>query len=134
VEIGAGSGYWAWQLGQAGVDVTAYDPVPPGPDNDFNSHKLYHPVTTGDHQAAALHPDRALMLCWPSYGASFAKQALHAYQGDTLIYIGEGVGGCCADHRFFSNVDRDWVRIAKAPHHVTYWGIHCELTIYRRKT
>lgn len=33
VEIGAGGGYWAWQLQQAGVDVVAYDPYPPGPEN-----------------------------------------------------------------------------------------------------
>lgn len=29
VEIGAGTGYWAWQLSQRGVDVNAYDLHPP---------------------------------------------------------------------------------------------------------
>jgi hypothetical protein len=134
VEIGAGSGYWAWQLAQAGVDVAAYDPQPPGPGNAFNQHRLYHSVQTGDHEKAAEHPERALMLCWPSYGASFAKQALHHYRGDTVVYIGEGEGGCCADDRFHRILARDYEDEGRSPFHVTYWGIHCEMAVWRRKT
>lgn len=134
VEIGAGSGYWAWQMTQAGIDTIAYDPHPPGPGNQFNQHRLYHPVAVGNHEIAAYHPDRALMLCWPSYGASFAKQALHHYRGDTVIYIGEGEGGCCADDRFHRILERDYDEAARSPLHVTYWGIHCSLTVWRRKS
>lgn len=134
VEIGAGSGYWAWQLAQAGVDVAAYDPHPPGPDNMFNRHRLYHPVGGGDHEKSADHPGRALMLCWPSYGAPFAKQALHRYRGDTVVYIGEGEGGCCADDRFHRILERDFEEIGRSSFHVTYWGIHCDLTVSRRRT
>jgi hypothetical protein len=133
VEIGAGSGYWAWQLTQAGVDVAAYDPQRPGPNNQFNQHRLYHPVAEGDHEKAAEHPDRALMLCWPSYGAPFAKQALHTYQGDTLVYVGESEGGCCADDRFHRILRRDFAEADESPFHVTFWGIHCALTVWRRK-
>jgi hypothetical protein len=133
VEIGAGSGYWAWQLAQVGVAVAAYDPVPPGPDNSFNQHKLYHPVAEGDHGKAAEHPGRALMLCWPSCGASFAKEALHHYRGDTVIYIGEDEGGCCADERFHRILRRDFEHVGSSPKHVTYWGIHCDLSVWRRR-
>src|SRR4051794_21992422 len=31
VEIGAGTGYWAWLLAQAGADVLAYDRAPHAP-------------------------------------------------------------------------------------------------------
>lgn len=133
VEIGAGSGYWAWQLRQAGVDVVAYDPHPPGPENKFNQHRLYTDVLVGDDSAAANHPDRALMLCWPSYEDPFAKQALHAYQGDTVIYIGEGEGGCCADDRFHRILDRDFGEPEYSPWHVNWFGIHCYLRVSRRK-
>lgn len=134
VEIGAGSGYWAWQLTQAGVPVAAYDPHPPGPQNKFNQHRLYHPVMPGDHENAAQHPDRALMLCWPSYGAAFAKQALHHYRGDTVVYIGEGEGGCCADDRFHRILARDFDEAGCSPFHVNWYGIHCCLTVWRRKS
>jgi hypothetical protein len=35
VEPGAGGGYWAWQLSQAGADVIGYDPHPPGAGNRY---------------------------------------------------------------------------------------------------
>lgn len=133
VEIGAGAGYWAWQLAQVGVDVAAYDPHAPGVDNEFAKHGPYHPVRSGDHTAVALHPDRVLMLCWPSYGEPFAKEALHHYTGDTVIYIGEGEGGCCADDRFHRILRRDFKEIGSSPFHVTYWGIYCRLTAWRRR-
>ena len=77
--------------------------------------------------------DHALMLCWPSYCDPFAKQALHHYRGDTVIYIGESAGGCCADDRFHRILRRDFEHAGSSPKHVTYWGIHCDLSIWRRK-
>lgn len=133
VEIGAGSGYWAWQLAQAGIAVAAYDPHPPGPENKYVQHRLYHPVMPGDHTAAMRHPDRVLMLCWPCYGDPYANEALRAYGGDTVIYIGEGPGGCCADDEFHSALTEDFDEVDASPFHVTYWGIHCELTLYSRR-
>lgn len=133
VEIGAGSGYWAWQLAQAGVDVAAYDPHPAGDGNEFAKYGPYHPVSVGDQSAAADHGDRALMLCWPSYCSTFATEALKAYPGDMLIYIGEDWGGCCADDDFFKLLDKAWDKIGECPSHVTYWGIHCRLNAYTRK-
>jgi hypothetical protein len=133
VEIGAGSGYWAWQMAQAGIDVIAYDPEPPGPENRYNQHRVYHPVQIGDALCAADHPDRALFLCWPSYGDPWAAQALAAYRGDLLLFAGEGGGGCTADDDFFAMLDKDWEEVSSAPRHVTYWGIHCRLGAWTRK-
>lgn len=133
VEIGAGAGYWAWQLGQAGIDVAAYDPHEPGPENRFARHRLYTQVNPGDHTATGLHPDRALMLCWPSYGADFAELALRAYEGDMVIYIGEGESGCCADDGFFAALEAGFEESGSSPHHVTWDGIHCRLAVWRRR-
>lgn len=133
VEIGAGSGYWAWQLTQAGVNVVAYDPHPAGEGNEYAKHGTYYPVAVGDQSAAVGCGDRALMLCWPSYCASFAAEALKAYPGDLLIYIGEGWGGCCADDDFFKLLDTEWEEAGKCPSHMSYWGIHCRLSAYKRR-
>lgn len=133
VEIGAGSGYWAWQLRQAGTQVTAYDPHRPSPENPFVKHRTYIDVIEGDHTAAARHPEAALMLCWPSYGATFATRALAAYRGSTVIYIGEGEGGCCAEDEFHQALERDFEPGGVSPFHVTWPGIHCNLTVWRRK-
>jgi hypothetical protein len=134
VEIGAGSGYWAWQMVQVGIDVVAYDPHPPSPENKYATDRLYFPVEIGDEHVAANHPDRALLLCWPSYDSGFAASALKAYRGDTLVFVGEGHGGCTADDEFFELLDEGWDETSISPMHVSYWGIHCSATAYVRRT
>jgi hypothetical protein len=132
VETGAGTGYWAWQMEQAGISVAAYDPIEPAPGNHF-AKRSWATVLRDDHSAAKHHPDRALFLCWPSYSDPWAAQALASYTGDMLIYAGEGEGGCCADDEFFTLRDAEFEEIGDSPKHISYWGIHCYLTAYRRK-
>jgi hypothetical protein len=133
VEPGAGGGYWAWQLAQAGVNVVAYEPEHPD-DNKFVSGEPWYPVLRGDHGETAHHPDRSMLLCWPSYGQPWAAWSLAAYRGDQLFYVGEGEGGCCADDEFFSLLGAEWEEAGDCPAHVSYSGIHCYLTEYRRKS
>lgn len=45
---------------------------------------------------------RTLFLCWPPYNGAMAIEAVRAYQGDTVVYIGESYGGCTADDDFFT--------------------------------
>lgn len=133
VEIGAGGGYWAWQLRQAGLDVIAYDPREPGPSQGFfGLEQTYTGILRGDHTAAAWHPDRALMLCWPSR-ENWAAQALKLYRGDLLIYLGEERGQMTADDEFFDLRDDTFEYAGSSPFHVAFLGIHCALTAWRRK-
>lgn len=133
VEIGAGTGYWAWQLEQSGVDVAAYDPHPAGEDNSYCKAGPYTTVLADDASAVKHHQDRALLMVWPPYGGEHARHALSLYEGDLLIYAGEGHGGCTADDGFFELLDEEWDEVSIAPQHVTWWGIHCRLVAYTRK-
>jgi len=143
VEIGAGTGYWAWLLSQCGVDVVAYDLNPPSKggnkyhcppaDTGWTGHCEYHPIHQGDAMVSALHPDRALFLCWPPHSRDMAMVALAAYNGDTLFYCGEGLGGCNANDPFFAGLESDWELVADCEHHVSWSHIHDELSVYRRK-
>lgn len=134
VEVGAGSGYWAWQLAQAGVDIIAYEPTTPA-DNPFVvAAEPYYPLLRGDGSAAAKHPDRALFMSWPTYSDPWAAHALASYQGDLLVYVGEESGGCCGDDAFFELLDARWTEIEASPHHRTWWGINCRMVTYRRNT
>lgn len=133
VEVGAGTGYWAWQLEQAGVDVAAYDPHPPADDNPYCKAGTYTTVLRDDASAVKHHQDRALLMVWPPYGGEHARHALSVYEGDLLIYAGEGWGGCTADDGFYELLDAEWDEVSVAPQHVTWWGIHCRLAAYRRK-
>lgn len=159
VEIGAGGGYWAMLLQRRGVDVVAYDPQPPGVgDSDWHSGTAWTAVHLGDHTQTAEHPTRTLLLCWPSYDEPWPAQALEAFDGETVVYIGEGPGGCTADDRFHAllgepsncwhydddyneppclddcsaNVTPLFSNIADVA--IPQWaGIHDQLRVYRRR-
>jgi hypothetical protein len=131
VEIGAGSGYWAWQARQAGIDVIAYEPVAPSA-NTYTDGTEYLATVRAGHAAARDHPDRALLLCWPSHDESWATSTLHAYTGDLLVYIGEDRGGHCADDGFFQHLGRAWIPVAASARHVTWRHGHSTMTAYRR--
>src|SRR4051812_25298577 len=58
IEIGAGTGYWAWLLSQAGSDVVACDANVVAPPHWFA-------VREGGPGVLSEHSERALFLCWP---------------------------------------------------------------------
>lgn len=132
VEVGAGNGYWAWQLQQAGVDVIAYEPQKPE-DNHYVSVQPYVPLLCDDATAAARHGEQALFMSWPDWGGAWPEEALRAYEGDLVIYAGEGEGGACGDDKFFGMLAADWELIGHSPHHRTWWGVNCRLVAYRRQ-
>lgn len=134
VEIGAGTGYWAWQMSQYGVAVDAYDLVPDADRNPYISTvSAYHPVLAGDETAVRGYPGRALFLSWPVLGAGYPARLLSLYRGDLLIYAGEH-GGCCADEEFFTRLSAEWEPLSVSGSHVTWWGVHCVLTAYVRRS
>lgn len=82
VDVGAGTGYWARQITDAGGDVVAYDIDPPRPVlpigkgagvgvvvNHFHPNaSTFFPVLKGDGPEVVVgHADRVLFLCWPQY-------------------------------------------------------------------
>lgn len=129
VDVGAGTGYWAWYLRQFGlVDILSFDANPHY--NRF-ANGNWSPVLAGKASVSWEHPDRALMLVWPPHGTSMALEALKFYRGNMLVYVGEGKGGCTGDKGFFKRLERDWevYYVGDAPN----WpGIHTENTVYLR--
>lgn len=101
VEIGAGAGYWARMLREIGVDVIAYDPQPKdSPWHVAGEKGGWSEVLTGDHTAVIGHSDRTLLTVWPEYEALWSQQMLELYEGETVIYVGEGAGGCTGNDGF----------------------------------
>ncbi|GEL17671.1 hypothetical protein PA7_15080 [Pseudonocardia asaccharolytica DSM 44247 = NBRC 16224] len=86
LEVGAGAGYWAWQLRGRGVDVLAFDPDPHGRAG-WSSGRRWTGVGVGDHTAAAQHPGRTLLLCRPE--PEWGAAAVDAYRGRTIVYVGQ---------------------------------------------
>ena len=136
VEIGAGSGYWAYLLRKRGVDVLAYDRKPYRlyPREAWHHVPAWTGVLEGRARKAKKFPERALMLCWPPQRPlsrepmlrllrgerndpmppamapeRLAYDAITAYRGRTVIYIGQARNGCTATDEFFDVLERDWI-------------------------
>ena len=127
VEVGAGTGYWAWCVDQLGGVVAATDAEPPG--------STYRRVAAYDarrrvNAMVADELDAALLMVWPPHDDPMATDALEVYPGETVIYVGEGRGGCTADDRFHCLLHEDWelVETVDIP---TYLGLHDRLEVWR---
>ena len=150
VEMGAGTGYWAWQLSQLGIDMLCFDEAPP--DQVFTNHyhsprsgreqftgdfshlpaKIYHPIAQGTPEVLSNYPDRTLFLCWPPDASDMAVESLQAYSGRRLVYIGECEGGCNGDDAFFERLEQDWHEVAS--YEIVQWnGLHDYVTVYERE-
>lgn len=130
VEGGAGSGYWAHLLRERGVDVVAYDDAPY--ENNWVDGR-WTEVLVGSAAAMAQHGDRTLLLVWPPYNKSMALDHLLAHNGQTVIYVGEGLGGCTADHAFHHYLEDHFEKVEEV--NIPMWpGMHDGMEVWRRKS
>jgi len=128
----AGTGYWAFLLGQCGIDVVSYDASPK--DNPWHQkHPLWAPVAQGYGEVVIdNHPDRTLLLAWPPYSEPGGFRTVREYKGSRIIYIGEGSGGCTGDDDLHELLDDQWREVdVHTP--VQWWAIHDQITVYQRK-
>ena len=136
VEVGAGTGYLASRLEASGADIVATDKYPPHTDRNPYGWKHEHIKVKQMSAATAVkaHPDRNVLMSWPSYGKRWAYLAAKCIKKNChLLYIGEGPGGCTANDAFFKLMDTDFHRIDKGPLD-SFFGLHDELLIFKRHT
>ena len=86
IEIGAGTGYWAWLARQAGVKIEAFDRSAPG------AAPLWGEVKEGGTERLNASEGHNLFLCWPPLDEPLAEKALSEFKGRFLIYVGEHRG------------------------------------------
>lgn len=137
LEVGAGSGYWSYELSRAGADIIATDP---GEERYARIDeecgrwtKLWFPIEKlRAHKAIAKYPDRNLLMSWPSIGKQWSAHAANVFRGEYLIHIGEGHGGCTGCDQLYKAFNKLYEEVEE----VTlpqFFGIHDRLTVYRRK-
>jgi hypothetical protein len=73
-----------------------------------------------------------LMMCWPPHSDPMAYEALRAFKGDKLIYVGESDDGCNATDAFFELIEKEWVKI-KVINIPQWFGLHDSLYLYEKK-
>lgn len=102
VEMGAGTGYWAHLLREAGADVTAYDQRPVLGNGWCRG--AHFPVARGvplslrarDQRCQPLYRDHTLLLVWPPM-CDLLSRTLREFPGSRCVVVGEGPGGCTGD-------------------------------------
>ena len=114
IEVGAGTGYWAYELQQAGADVIATD-LCVGDDRTFDFEREWLPIEQAEAEDAAReHANRTLIIAWPddfNNPRGWSDDALEAYEragGQRVVYIGEGDGGCTGSDRFHHILWHRW--------------------------
>eukprot|EP00736_Rhodelphis_marinus_P014170 Rmarinus@m.26270 len=129
IEVGAGTGYWAFLLHSIGLDVIAvdisgytianntYHTLVPGPFisqaecDDFNHRQLafYH-VQRGDESVVSRYPSRTLLLCWPpredDKSNMMAYNCVQNFAGETLLYVGEWRGQTTRESQYGESAGR----------------------------
>lgn len=128
LEIGAGSGLWAYLLHDAGLEVIATDNHSR---NDTAQGIWYHTERIKHTTAIRHYPTcNVLMLCWPNYNDHMASASLHAFKGSKVVYIGEGEGGCTGDKNFHKALQRDFTHTLVE---IPQWpGLHDYVTLATR--
>lgn len=126
VEIGAGSGYWARLIEDAGGSVHGYDTAGPACGRFF-------PVRQGGATKAGEYgEDWALFLCWPPLSSPMALDALLQFKGGRVFYVGEEKGGCTGDDAFHDEIERNWE--VEHREQLPQWeGMHDRWVSYIRK-
>ncbi|TDB85529.1 hypothetical protein E1264_20870 [Actinomadura sp. KC216] len=132
LEVGAGSGYWASLLRAQGADVLATDSATDR--NGYTDRFRFTDVQAATAaEAARCHPDRVLAVIWPPHREPMAAEALAAYQGSGLVYIGGRRGGLCAERSFFDALAEHWRPVSRCPLTLRWLGYDDQATFYVRR-
>ena len=124
LELGSGTGYWAWLIAQAGGKIKCFDVEPHQPPR-------WMETQAGSPEVISQYPEYTLFLCWPPLNDTMAIQALEIYTGRYLLYVGEWRGRT-ADERFHEALERNWELQEEVP--LPHWaGYSDQLLIWVRK-
>jgi hypothetical protein len=116
VEMGAGEGQWQRALSALGVDVLAYDDQsavpgtndPPGAAAANRRPARRGKVLRGDETKLRSYwvrrKNRTLLIVYPE--GDFFRKCLENYEGEVVLYVGEGRGGVNGPQSTFDHVER----------------------------
>ena len=101
IEVGAGTGYWAWLLEQAGARVQCFDREP-------EQVPRWHAISRGTPESIPLPAGHTLFLCWPPLDLPMAYLALREFRGRHVVYLGEWAKHT-ADREFHRELSERWI-------------------------
>lgn len=133
-----GTGYWAHMLRQRhpNLEIFAYDAAPPS-HIESSRENTYHgraqawtAVAKGGVDRLTRHRTATLFLCYPPPDSDMALDAVRAYTGDTVCYVGE-YRGDTGTSKFEALLDASFQCVEHVP--LPNFGDTCyDLTVWRR--
>jgi len=105
LEVGAGSGYWTWELQAIGADAVATDPDPFSCVGCEVDREWVEVERLNADQAMELYPGRTVLSVWPSLGDTWLDDALRVHKPERLVLVGEGAYGCTASPALWDALD-----------------------------
>jgi hypothetical protein len=132
VEIGAGTGLWSALLRRHGADIIATDVAPAGRLNNYRFVTASHAPTEqlAAKTAVRRYYDRNAFCSWPSYDATWFRQALKAMRiGRAIAVVREDATG---DETAWSYLEQSFQqeKMIEIP---CWYGLHDVLEIWRKK-
>jgi len=123
LDVAAGSGHLARLIALAGGDVVANDPGAHADHYAFETGGWYPLECLDAADAVRRHPERTVLLSWPTRG-EWPTRCLEAMApGARLVLIGEDRGGCTGDDRFFDALENGF-ELGRGEDVVRFAGIH----------
>lgn len=142
LEIGSGTGYLCYHLRQNQIDIIGTDCQKSeyflGGDNTKPFNKTHTEILMVNGIELISKDYDVVLMCWPDYDESTAYDAAFQMEiGQTLIYQGEGHGGCTADDTFhdflYKNFEVDEELTDKMyKNHIKWFGIHDDWNVYKK--
>ncbi len=136
LEIGAGTGYWAFLLRKMGIKVEAFEPYLVTKGNAWfpKSTKSWTTVLAGDETVVTKYPHYTLFMCYPPGRTMVAYNALKAYKGKHVIYVGEAAGVAPGEgqDKFHDLLKKEW-HLEKRLDTPQWPGLYDACFVYRRK-
>ena len=139
IEVGAGTGYWSYELEKAGGISIATDLHTPETKTQpevlhaFYGHEPYVKlIAMSAEKAVEKYPGKTLLMVWPELDLNWAWKALKKYTGSTLIYVGEGRGGWTGDDQLHDELELNWQQEERIK--IPCFPVHKDaIFIYHRK-
>lgn len=130
LEVGCGNGYWAYELRKRQIEIVATDPkIKFKWDHDWIKPDLMRACRALKFY---IYKNYTLLICWPTLNDEWAYHALKEFKGKRMVYVGEGESGCCAEEKFFNELEKRWYLEKQIT--IPQWpGIHDVMWILKRK-
>jgi hypothetical protein len=127
LEVFAGRGLWSLLLRLLDVHVVATDLEP-------KADGFCHVRAQSATEAVRAERDANLLfMCWAPYNDPADYDALIEYEGEYVVTVAEGSGGCVGSDQFWPYIGKHFESIAYTE--IPQWyGIHDHLLVWQRRT